>query len=593
MRLVQNRLDRLNFPENFVDDEQRNYRMSGIMADENVSLSGEEKLELLSKLQELEFKKEKMNAMLRKVHNAQTLDLEERHSDSLSNRLQNSSSSVGNDPEIPEASSPTLSLLDNLRALEVSHDLPNQMQNRIKNTKEREQNTNSLQQGDHMRELSNNIEPQISPIHNANKFSSYQGSDSSTRVFESLNSPRFNTQNRNFVANRYNMAQASSILGSNVSKANNLISSNNTKSTIGQNVFQDKARNPRQLHNDGRSNQMHSQSSILNSAAAIQTQIKYLENQIDSLCNEVTLASAAGSSSLAHESQNVYQAVNAQSLHPRLGTDIQTSSNSSFVMVNNSMELENNIGIRSLEHNRRLGNRSSNLNVSRTTNSIILDKVIIDAMKKQQMKIDEQQKQISELNKSLNKYFKRQNQIENDLDGIHSVLRSLIDVVDNRVQQSNSYQHQSSNAFRWPMNSITERQVRNLSSMNDIDAQLARRQKQRVAAIHSSISSGSGTKNNVLKFENVVQKPHVSTGPFIVNSNKNVRQINVNENRVEIEDGNSMDSRPTTQRLPSNVCRPIPTNHPNQSTRLSEQEMNQSITTPPVNFANHVKPLML
>ena len=589
MRLVQNRLDRLNFPENFVDDDERNYRMSGTMTDENVSLSGEEKMELLSKLQELEFKKEKMNAMIRKVHNAQSLDLEAPNSDTLSNRLQNSSSSVGNDPEIPEASSPTLSLLDNLRALEVSHDLPNQMQNRIKNTKQRAQNTNLLQQGDHMKELSHTIEPQISPIHNANKFSCYKGSDSSTRITELLNSPRFNTQNRNLAVNRYNIEQASSIFGSNVSKANNLMSSSNTKSTIGQNVFQDKPRNPRQLCNDGRNNQMHSQSSILNSAAAIQTQIKDLENQIDSLCNEVTLPSAVRSSSLADESQNVYQAVNTQSLHPRLGTDIQNSSNSSFVMVNNSMELENDIGIRSFEHNRRLGNRSSNINVSRTTNSIILDKVIIDALKKQQIKVDEQQKQISELNKSLNKYFTRQNQIENDLDGIHSVLRALIDVVDNRVQQSNSYQHQSSHAFRGPMNSVTERQVRNLSSMNDIDAQLARRQKQPVAAIHSSISSGSGTKNNVLKLENVVQKPHVPTGPVIVNANKNVRQINVNENRVNIEDGNSVDSRPLTERLPSNVCRPIPTNHPNQSTRLSEQESNQSITTPPVNFANHVK----
>ena len=589
MRLVQNRLDRLNFPGNFVDNEERNYRMSGTMTDDNVSLSGEEKLELLSKLRELEFKKEKMNAMIRKVHNAQTLDLEAPNSDTLSNRLQNSSSSVGNDPEIPEASSPTLSLLDNLRALEVSHDLPNQMQNRIKNTKERTQNTNFLQEGDHMKELSHNIEPQISPIHNAKKFSSNKGSDFSTRITELVNSPRFNTENRNFVANRYNMEHASTILDSNVSKANNLIITNNTKSTIGQNVFQDKPRNPRQLRNDGRSNQINSQSSILNSASAIQTQIKDLENQIDSLCNEVTLASAAGSSSLAQESQNVYQAVNTQSLHPRLGPDIQTSSNSSFVMVNNSMELENDIGIRSLEHNRRLGNRRSDLNISRTTNSIILEKVIIDAMKKQQMKIDEQQKQISELYKSLNKYFTRQSQIENDLDGIHSVLRSLIDVVDNRAQQSNSYQHQSANAFRGPMNSITERQGRNLSSRNDIDAQLARRQKQPVAAVRSSISSDSGTKNNVLKLENVVQKPNVPTGPFIVNSNKNVRQINVNENRTEIEDVNSIDSRPTTQRVPSNVCRPIPTNHPNQSTKLYEQEINQAITTPPVNFSNHVK----
>ena len=105
MRLVQTRLDRLNFGENFIDDQDKILVGSDAVIDESGGLNVPDKLELLRKLQELELKKERMNAMIQRVENAQTQQRTNTREFPISSsefwsvHQQNSTNSLANDQE--------------------------------------------------------------------------------------------------------------------------------------------------------------------------------------------------------------------------------------------------------------------------------------------------------------------------------------------------------------------------------------------------------------------------------------------------------------------------------------------------------------
>ena len=358
MRLVQHRLDRLNFDEHFLDNQDKKFLGSDMVIDENVGLTNPDKLELLRKLQELELKKERMNAMIQRVENARAQqrngnkEFSMSHSEFWSVLQQNSTNSLGNDQETITASSPTLSLLDSLRALEVPNEPLRGAKNKMNELQERVQNTINIQQElDHSKQDNDTREPQLSPIHNAARLSRYQDVDASVRSSDSFNIPRLNMPNREVTVNSYNMHGGGSIFGQIATKPNNVYGPRYTRPNDGRNIPINKQSFPRHVRNDGASISLWPQSSSKSSSAKIRSQIKDLEGQIEFLYNEVALASMGGSEILARESRIPQQDGKQRSFNPGLvGNNLQNSSNSSFVMLNNSIDGENDIGSNSLDY---------------------------------------------------------------------------------------------------------------------------------------------------------------------------------------------------------------------------------------------------
>ena len=651
MRLVQHRLDRLNLHEDALANEENTNAAAADLVDECISLNGEEKLGLLRKLHELELKKEKMDTMIQRVQRAQKQHrsgytfsdnasdiLNERHDQQSSDRLSpnikrnlvtgsrfndkqylttneeilsdtqpNNIHSILNDQTSFTAPSPTLSLLDNLRALEVSHetrsggtteslrekymdDTKNVAKNKIKVLQSRLQNTMAAQRGsDRLVEENQGADSQISSIQNVRRLSSYQDAISSARSSESLSSPRFNIPSGNFAVNSYNMEESDNAFESTASKANVNHKSPNNNPTTGRNIPRNESFVLRQLYNGGKSARLYQQTSPHRSVAATQRQIKELENQIEFLYNEVLMASIGAESSLGQESRNIHPTQTTKPIPHRLGSNVQNSPNSSFVMLNNSMEVETDIGAHSFDHSERLGNKKGNLNIPKTANTAIPDKMIIAVLKSQEMKMEDQQKQISQLSKSMNSYLARLNVVENDVDGLHSVLRSLIDVIDHQTQPNSYRQDQSSHPVRMPINCITKRQFRDPNHSNSMNTHLLRRENQPASEIRSSIASDAGNKNIVTKLENTVQRPYLPSGPFSVNSTTSLQQRKANERQTNLETANNVGIAPPTRSAASSIGPSIPTNHLNQSFHLSSSEVNAPVTMSSANSTNYVK----
>jgi hypothetical protein len=176
MRLVQHRLDSENVQHNLMEDNENKKIEERRMLEDRAGLTGPEKIELLNKLEELEAKKEKMSAMIQRVKigqsphtyrnmasensTGQTIEVPTAiTSQHVANRTKycpddhgiglrsetktniatneelwstisaNDLNFSNNDQRMFSTSSPTLSLLDNLRALEVSRDSPEEIYN--------------------------------------------------------------------------------------------------------------------------------------------------------------------------------------------------------------------------------------------------------------------------------------------------------------------------------------------------------------------------------------------------------------------------------------------------------------------------------
>ena len=501
MRLVQHRLDSVHVQANLIEGNENKKIEDGRMLEERTGLTGPEKIELLNKLEELEAKKEKMNAMVQRVKSVQTphryrnmasenctsqsvetpnaMTIQhvadrtkfcaEDHgiglrSESKSNIATNEElwSTISandlnfsnNDPRMFSTSSPTLSLLDNLRALEVSHESPeeiynptlekdtfstdkkNRAQYKTKTTKQRLQNVEISEASKSFLDTSVN-ENQFSHIKNMNPIASRHQvqpgrltPESHRRIFQP------NVSNCNLERSLPSAKESCNQAGPLNPKESNTQRSCDYTNPPSNRYAKSQNNILMQPINGRETVQIRGETAPYCSASDIRDQIKDLQNQIEFLYDEVSIASMAAECSMAEETLNVEQGSN-KLRQIKVDDNLQNSSGSSYIMLNNSLGHQNNSRAHIVDERDTMSPMRAYINRGKIANhSFSHEKKLSLELRNYQYKLNEQQQQISHLNKALNSHSARLSVVEKDMEGLHSVLRSLVDIIDDPLQHN-------------------------------------------------------------------------------------------------------------------------------------------------------------
>ena len=602
MRLVQQRLDALSLQSNLIESYgnkgSEECTLNGVPG-----LSSHEKIELFNKLEELEAKKEKMDAMIQRVKQAHqnkrdTYSIPENSMGQINEESRlvhcrlaeaNANSNLANipsdnylplpkpnisnegiwnrfptnNPPLPNGdqrfsvSSPTLSLLENLRALEVSRESSDETEYRISQQnegtekskslafssatlKQRKQDTESSVRliGSYL-DTSRNNEPQIPHMLSTNIFTSQQEELGQTRPEEQSFQPR-NISNASLQCEESRIKGRLSQFEQMCTKENNLHRSNGIPIEISRVDSKKIVQASKQSSSIGAiTHDNVYQDTVPRNAITVREQIKELQNQIEFLYDEISIASMAAECSMARESLGYEKLTANQAPQFQLDANLQTSSNSSYVMLNNTSgqgaeDLVDQKGTPS--NNKHYFDNKSN------SETLPYWKKLLMALKGQQYKLIEQEKQISHLNKSLGSYVSRLAVVERDMDGLHTVLRSLISIIDKQAQQSTLDLHERSNFIAASNPRVSEQQIGDTCASNRMHNIVGSHRNQAQSTYPAMPSTAS----------NMAQKIHSNKTPR--NLGKNSRMIsglvdrNVSKNDVGYS-SELMKGRPMTANI--------------------------------------------
>ena len=476
MRVVQQRLDRLN--PHFEDNSSEH----PCTINNERAINSHEQSQLMAKLQELELKKENMDAMIKTLRNSRQDDVNEVTSpihlhdnimgpisvpnqntlinemdlltanrpgvqsmEKMSIRSENewSCNPVNNvasngDQRMFSIPSPSLSMLDNLRALEVSHDGMDDLENRrlrhgakdcskaivaqpmhynqnlLLEQRENGQPLGVRQRHDNESHFNNSI---FSPINRLGEI------NQPTLISKQKPKPNFNLP--------YNYEQTKG--------DNNRVEFPHSKPNIGylrkenkNTVCMDPSVIARQQECMS-GNIYHKCTSAPGTCAAskitpICDRIKALEDEINCLYGEVSSISRTAEYSRAKSNVKDREFV-AKSTRNNGEANFHTSSDSSYVMLHNSSG-----GAHLMQKDTQLTS-SNNKNESENTMSNF-ESLLFMSLQRQENLVKEQQKEISNLKNCISSSTARLTVVEGDVDGMNAVLRSLIDIIDQKNQYS-------------------------------------------------------------------------------------------------------------------------------------------------------------
>ena len=470
------------------------------------SLSNHDKIDLMGKLEELEAKKENMDAMIQRVkhfhrrerENGQVPGNSEYHNirTSLSHKLNApktafagnlkdsrdwlqldakpkfrsadgdvsevwSTASVNNQPVInseqiiPTASSPTLSLLDNLRALENPHQ--NLFENDGQVSKDLHVNYKNLK---HYKSKNNASDQQMieSPLNldgneqTTQQFGIIQNSYSFTETgasrpdlmspgsFNSLQLDMPNVHSQVYISD---VPENFNQLNLTHEKTNNIQSSSEFKSPTNKKCFKNSRNDPSQVTNINLLPNGYRDPPPTGNVIAIRDQINQLQSQIDCLYDEIS--ATAMTTEMPPETKINSQVAIERGSNLNTGINAHTNDSCSS-MLNNTLTYSNIVEMPSFKENTTDGSsRRYHLNRrNHTSNNRSYEDKFVNTIRLQKQKEIEQQKVITQLTKSLNSCLYRLTVVENDIDGFNGVLRSLIDIIDNKAQQHMPYVEQES-----------------------------------------------------------------------------------------------------------------------------------------------------
>ena len=475
MRVVQQRLDRLN--PHFEDNSSEH----PCTINNERAINSHEQSQLMAKLQELELKKENMDAMIKTLRNSGQEDVNEvtsqihlhdnimgpisvRNQSTLTNQMDlltanrpgiqsmekmsirsenewscnpvNNVASNG-DQRMFSIPSPSLSMLDNLRALEVSHDGIDDLENRRLRHGAKDCSKAILAQPMH---YDQNL--LLEQRENGQLLGARQRHDNESHFNNSIFSPinRLGEINQTTLNSKQNPKPNSNLpYNYEQTKGNHdRVEFPHSKPNIGylrkenkNTVCMDPVIARQQECMSG--NIYHQCTSAPGTCAAskitpICDRIKALEDEINCLYGEVSNISRTAGYSRAKSNVKDREFV-AKSTRNNGEANFHTSSDSSYVMLHNSSG-----GARLMQKDTQLTS-SNNKNESENTMSNF-ESLLFMSLQRQENLVKEQQKEISNLKNCISSSTARLTVVEGDVDGMNAVLRSLIDIIDQKNQHS-------------------------------------------------------------------------------------------------------------------------------------------------------------
>ena len=476
MRVVQHRLDRLN------PHFENNSSEHPCTINSERAINSHEQGQLMAKLQELELKKENMDTMIKTLRNSRQEDVNEatpqiplhdmimgpisvpnqntrlkqmdlltanrpgmQSMEKTSIRSENDwSCNPGNnvasngDQSMFSIPSPSLSMLDNLRALEVSHEGIDDPENRRLEHGAKDCSKAILAQPMHY-----NQNLLLEQRENGQLFGARQRHDNESNFNNSMFSPN----------NRLSQINHTTLNSKQTPKpdSNLQYDCQQTKGTHNRVEFLHSKPNIGHIRKENRSTVCMDQSDIAgqqecmsgnmyhqctsapgtcagSKIAPICDRIKALEDEINCLYGEVSSISRTTEYSRAKSNvkDREFEAKTTRNIGE---ANFHTSSDSSYVMLHNSSG-----GARLMQKDTQLTS-SNNKNESENT-MCNFESLLFMSLQRQENLVQEQQKEISNLKNCISSSTARLTVVEGDVDGMNAVLRSLIDIIDQKNQHS-------------------------------------------------------------------------------------------------------------------------------------------------------------